>query len=304
MMSDNDSEIRSGGDDPPASELGPQRDGRESARRAYASKFDVPQALRAGAIAYRFGSNDIDAVQATKLRAVQNFAALRSAWMRNAVENDLDFGDRKHRWAMFVNGVGEDLQQARAEAVHAGIDAAEIEDAENAGSSGVSWDQQPAHRRLGRLEQLSEQLYHAESQAAEQREQVQDLTRRLETAQAAIDALGDHLTRNENSLRELLGDLVDADWQGPAPRKDPIPGLQSLTKLQNANVTLLLANLFDKSEPVSVTDEQLAVGRGISAAVEATLTDTDSPLHHDENPAPGPEHSTPPSADPGSGVGP
>ncbi|MFB7718230.1 MULTISPECIES: hypothetical protein [unclassified Nocardia] len=261
--------------------------------------------MRDGAIAHRFGSEDLDAVHAAKLKAVQDIACQLSAWMSDAVDNDLDIGDPAHRWAMFVNGITDDLQQARTDAADAGIDTADIDEAEKRGSTGVSWDHQPAHRRLGRLEHLSEQLYHAENHATEALEQIQDLTRQLEIAHAAIDALGDHLTRNENALRSLLVDLVDADWQGPVTGTDPgpRPPLASLNALRQVNATLVVANLLDTVD-ITPTEQQPTLGRRISSAVDAALPQTDSPAHHDQASSPESTNRASPTAEPEPGVDP
>ncbi|WP_405135469.1 hypothetical protein [Nocardia sp. NBC_01388] len=283
-MSDNTSDDPPGGANATGPARNPSTDRQDQVRRLYASKFDVPQELRGGALAHQFGIDDLDTVHASKLKAVQNAAFLRAAWMSHAVENDLDIGDRKHRWAMFVNGVGEDLHLARTEATHAGIELSDIEQAEYLGGSGVSWAQQPAHRQLGRLEHLSEQLFHADTRSAGHLEQIHDLRQQLETAHAAIDELGNHLTHNDTTIRVLLEQTVDADWQGPGTGRQMGSGLESLNTLREANEILATENAGDSCHTAAHNDQHLVAGRGISAAVDVALADPDPSTEHGEDP--------------------
>ncbi|MFE3228591.1 hypothetical protein [Nocardia sp. NPDC059228] len=249
----------------------------------------MPQALREGAIAHRFGADDIDAVHAAKLKAVQNAAFLRAAWMTNAVANDLDIGDPRPRWAMFVNGIAEDLHAARLDAAQAGVDSADIEHADKVGASGLAWEQQPAHRLLGRLEDLSHELYHLGSHNAEQAERIRHLTQRLDTAEAAIDALGDTVAQQEVSLRELLGEIVDHHWNTSRPETVNAP--QSLARLREANTILAAANTVDAALNVAESpDSGPPAGTDIGTAVEVALAGADPTTNED------PAHPAPPVA--------
>lgn len=257
----------------------PAGDPLAAVRRMYGSKFDVPQALREGAIAHRFGADDIDAVHAAKLKAVQNAAFLRAAWMTNAVANDLDIGDPRPRWAMFVNGIAEDLHAARIDAAQAGVDSADIEHADKVGASGLAWEQQPAHRLLGRLEDLSHELYHLGSHNAEQAERIRHLTQRLDTAEAAIDALGDTVAQQEVSLRELLGEVVDHHWNTSRPEVVHAP--QSLARLRDANTILAAANTVDALDLPQPRDSGAPAGTDIGTAVEVAMAGIDPPTSED-----------------------
>ncbi|MFE3795763.1 hypothetical protein KHQ06_24525 [Nocardia tengchongensis] len=248
-------------------------------RRLYGAKFEVPQALRDGAIAHRFGPGDIDAIHAAKLKAVQNAAFLRAAWMANAVANDLDISDPRPRWAMYVNGIAEDLHAARVDAAQAGVDSAAIDDADKIGSSGLAWDQQPAHRLLGRLEDLSHELYRLGNHNAEQAEQIRNLTQRLETAEAAIDDLGDTVSRQEVSLRELLGEVDDHHWING--RAEAVRELDSLAKLRHANTVLATANVVDALDAADPAEHRPQTGADIGTAVEVAMTGADPPIAED-----------------------
>ncbi|MEU6585900.1 hypothetical protein [Nocardia sp. NPDC046763] len=251
-------------------------------RRLYGAKFDVPQALRDGAIAHRFGPGDIDAIQASKLKAVQNAAFLRAAWMANAVANDLDISDPRPRWAMYVNGIAEDLHAARIDAAQAGVDSADIDNADKIGSSGLAWDQQPAHRLLGRLEDLSHELYHLGNHNAEQAELIANLTQRLETAEAAIDALGATVSQQEVSLRELLGEVDDHHWI--TSRAEAVHELESLAKLRHANTVLATATVVDALDASDRAEGRPQTGADIGTAVEVAMTGADPPIAEDPSP--------------------
>lgn len=264
-------------------------------RRLYNAKFDVPQALRDGAIAHRFGPGDIDAIHAAKLKAVQNAAFLRAAWMANAVANNLDISDPRPRWAMYVNGIAEDLHAARIDAAQAGVDATHIDDADKVGSSGLAWDQQPAHRLLGRLEDLSHELYQVGNHNADQAEQIRNLAERLETAEAAIDALGDTVSRQDVSLRELLGEVDDHHWI--TTRADAVRELDSLAKLRHANTVLATANVIDTLDARDPAEGCSQTGADIGTAVEVAMTGADPPVAEEPSPPAAPL-SEPPTAAP------
>ncbi|MFE3757927.1 hypothetical protein ACFXO9_26770 [Nocardia tengchongensis] len=257
-------------------------------RRLYASKFDVPQALREGAIAHRFGSADVDAIHAARLKAVQNAAFLRAAWMSTAVASDLDTGDPRPRWAMFVNGVVEDLQAARTEAAQAGVDSRDIDHADKIGSSGLTWDQQPAHRLLGRLEDLSQELYHHDRHAIEHQDRIRNLSERLETAEAAIEALSRTVAQQDISLSELVGEVVDHHWS--ITRPDSLHEPESLAKLREANAMLAAANALDTLDAPQSPDGRVNAGTEIGTAVDLAMTGIDPPA------TTGPILTTPPIA--------
>lgn len=244
-------------------------------RHLYAGKFAVPEALRAGAIAHRFGADDVDALHAAKLKAVQNSAFLRSVWMANAVDNDLDIADPKHQWGLFVNGITDDLQLARDEAKQAGIDSFDIDGAEAVGSGGAIWEGQPAHRLLGRLEQLSHELYDAEIRITDQNQQLEQVRAQLDTATALAGDLRKELRAAEHTMSELLGEIVDHGWLASRDRHSAEATPPWLDKLGEVNATLAAANIIDTAAAQLLPDKASAPGTGaqISDAIAAALTD-------------------------------
>lgn len=248
-----------------------------SVRRHFAARYERPAELRGGAIAHRFGAEDIDAVHARRLKDVQDRAFLRAAWVANAVANDFDTGDPKRQWALFSNGVTEDLAEAREQARQAGIDPREIDDAEAFGSAGHLWDRQPAHRRLGRLEHLSHQLYDAEQQMAAHQATISELAGQIEALRHTIEELHEDLAHHENTSRSLLSEVVDRQWLTGTTGRQQAPAPTWAQRLREANFTLALATLLDGSDANPQGAPQIPAhpdGQAISAAVDTALTES------------------------------
>ncbi|WP_153809780.1 hypothetical protein [Nocardia sp. SYP-A9097] len=231
-------------------------------------ELGVPQTPRESAIAHQYGSDDIDAVHAARLKAVQDTAFLHAA---RAAEAGADPAGQS---AVYTNKIGEDLRQARHAAERAGITLADIDHAETIGSGGTSWDQQPAHRLLGRLEQLSKQSYQWVGRAIEQNERIEDLTRQLHTAHTTIEELREDLAHTENTTRELLSDVTDHDWHNGTRRRDLAPASQWPQRLKDANTALAAANRLETLDPELPAPENFPIpgaGRDITDAIDAVL---------------------------------
>lgn len=252
----------------------------EQVHQLHTRKFTLPEYLRQGAIAHRYGPDDIDAIHAAKLKSVQNSAFLRAVWMANAVDNDLDTDDPKHQWGLFVNGVLDDLAHARADAEHAGLDRADIDHAEQLGSAGTIWERRPAHQRLGRLEQLSYELDDAETRLEAQQRQIDQLTGLLATAHAAAENLAEDLAHAQHTTLELLGEIVDRGWEASRHQRNPASISRWARMLREANATLAAATLVDGLSPTEADSvgQSAPPGAGmqISDAIDAAMIDPDN----------------------------
>ncbi|MBY8862024.1 hypothetical protein K7711_36495 [Nocardia sp. CA2R105] len=204
-------------------------------------------------------------MHAELLRRVQNAAFMRALWMQDAVEHNLDTADPHWQWAMFPNGIASDVHQARRAAENAHIPATDIAAAEELGSSGTPWHIQPAHQRLGRLEQLSRELYEAAERA-------EDLATRLNTAHITIAELHEDLAHSENTIRDLLNEVVDHDWATGNTRRNLHPAPDWPSALRQANTALWTANLLDALEPTPTpsTDDGPRTAESIDAALSGT----------------------------------
>ncbi|MGF6885953.1 hypothetical protein ABIA39_007534 [Nocardia sp. GAS34] len=184
----------------------------------------VPEELRLGAIAWRFGADDIDAVHAKALREVQNTAAVRYEWVGDAVAHDLEIGDPRWKWALYPNGVEDDVRIARRDAEHAGLADADIDAAEALGSEGVPWSQQPSHHHLGRIDLLSSEAYAAKVRSDSQQRLVYSFADRLQETLGVLDDVRQGAARAETMLATLANDLAATGLLNRAPADTPAPG--------------------------------------------------------------------------------
>jgi len=164
--------------------------------RLYRTKA-VPTEIRQGPITQIYGTRaDQDTVAARHLREVQNLAAMLTGTFGG------DALDEKP--AVRHQILTQALGQARRAAIAAGVPGADVQAAQDHGSRGVPWVQVPAHRYLGRIEQLTDQLaaaqrqsaylYHAASESYQREQNVERENARLRTCLAALTALAEDTT--------------------------------------------------------------------------------------------------------------
>ncbi|WP_040831645.1 hypothetical protein [Nocardia jiangxiensis] len=235
---------------------------REESRALFPPSEPVPAELRNGPIAHRFGAEDPDAVHAKLLRTVQDTSALRAAWVGDAVAHDLDSSDPSWRWALYPNGIDADVRDARACAEQGGVEATDIIEAEALGSAGVSWNDKPAHRHLGRIELLSSEVFDANNRAEAGRRLVGDLAERFDSLHKIIDTLSNGLVHARSMVNDLAEDLAAHGWPtrttGPAPEP---PGPDPISTAPDADTAT----------------ESVDGGHRIRDAVGAAMPDNDQP---------------------------
>ncbi|WP_280335684.1 hypothetical protein [Nocardia wallacei] len=254
-----------------------------------------PGAAHVSRLAQVFGPEDRDAVHATRLREVQHTAVVRAAWLADAVAHDLDTSDPTSQWALFTNGVEDDARAARARAEHAGVDTAAIAHAEELGSSGIDWAQQPADPMLARLEQLCHDLLVTERLVTAQHRHARELTEHHQRAQSVIEDLREDLAHAENALHNLLADATDHQWATGTRRRHPTSTPTWLTRLRDAQTALVAAPPALAAPPPDPAARGDAVG--IGDAVDTVLPDTGASAWPD-TPA---DQSSPDAAAPNAG---
>ncbi|RDI43569.1 hypothetical protein [Nocardia mexicana] len=227
-------------------------------------------------IAHRFGTDDPDAVHAARLRAVQDTAYLRAAWLAAATANDTRITGQKWQWAVFANGIDDDLSQARRDAERDGLTTDDIARAEHLGSNGTPWATQPAHRLLGRLEQLCVQLNISQQLAHAHHTHATEQTQQLATTHTTIEELREDLARADNTIHDLTAADVDHHWEtgNRQHHRDPAPRWPQ--QLRNAHTDIAAATVRDlidgpnqRADPARRGD-----GSGIGDAVDTALPDT------------------------------
>ncbi|WP_429426562.1 hypothetical protein [Nocardia sp. GAS34] len=119
----------------------------------------VPREFRDGPITQLYGARgEQDLAAARHLREVQNLAAMITGAIGGAVMDESP--------AVRQRILTQALEQARRAALAAAVPAWDIEVAAEHGSRGVPWVQAPAHRYLGRIEQLTDELAAAQQESA------------------------------------------------------------------------------------------------------------------------------------------
>lgn len=218
------------------------------------------------ALAVRFGSDDPDAVRATALRAVQDSVKRYIDWQHHPAPDTSTAGPVEWRLTA-INGIEDDLRRAYLDAVRSGAPISEIDTAHDLGLAGVSWDQQPAHPVLGRLEHLAHELTLAEARAGNDRARIRELENELEHAHTRIETLSEDLAHARNTSVSQTEELVDADWLTGHRHHNTEPSPQPARALAQSNAELALANDIDAAERAASFD----TGGGISAAIDTAL---------------------------------
>ncbi len=237
---------------------------------ASASRAVPPTAFRsrtvASALAVRFGPDDPDAVRATALRAVQDSVKRYIDWQHHPAPDTSTAGPGEWRLTA-INGIEDDLRRAYLDAVRNGVPISEIDTAHDLGLAGVSWDQQPAHPLLGRLEHLAHELTLAEARAGNDRARIRELENELDHAHTRIETLSEDLAHARNTITRQTEELVDADWVTGHRHHNTEPGPQPARALAQSNAELALANHIDALEHAPSLD----TSDGISAAIDTAL---------------------------------
>ncbi|WP_280362813.1 hypothetical protein [Nocardia wallacei] len=180
------------------------RDPAEQLLRRLYRDAAIPPALRDGPIVHTYRDADTDADHARRLREIQNLAAILAGGAEEVVLDDHD--DTRH--AILTTA----LNQARHHAAAAGVPPADIALAYEVGRSGLPWTEHPAHRLLGRIEQLTDALQHAQDQNAALDALLEAAHRRERDADATIDRLRRRIALRDNTLRGIIGaGRVDVD---------------------------------------------------------------------------------------------
>ncbi|WP_181064106.1 hypothetical protein [Nocardia nova] len=221
----------------------------------------------ASPLAVRFGPDDPDAVRATALRAVQDAMKRYIDWQQHpAPDTTTTAGSGEWRLTA-INGIEDDLRRAYLDAVHGGVPISDIDTAHDLGLAGVGWDQQPAHRLLGRLEHLAHALTLAEARAGTDRTRIRDLEHELGQAKARIESLSEDLAHARNTIANQTEELVDAEWRTGHRHHNVEPGPQSVRALARMNAELALANEIDALQRGSATDTSGGIGTAIDTAL-------------------------------------
>ncbi|NKY87553.1 hypothetical protein [Nocardia veterana] len=221
----------------------------------------------ASPLAVRFGPDDPDALRATALRAVQDSMKRYIEWQQHpAADTTTEAGPGEWR-VTAINGIEDDLRRAYLDAVHSGVPISDIDTAHDLGLAGVGWDQQPAHRLLGRLEYLAHALTLVEARAGADRTRIRDLEHELAQANARIEALTEDLAHAYNTITDQAEELVDAEWLAGHRHHNVEPGPQPAHALARMNAELALANEIDTLDPTLLTDTSGGIGTAIDTAL-------------------------------------
>ncbi|WP_146100851.1 hypothetical protein [Nocardia nova] len=220
----------------------------------------------ASPLAVRFGPDDPDAVHAIALRAVQDSMKRYIDWQHREPPDATAAGPGEWR-VTAINGIEDDLRRAYLDAVHAGVPIHEIDTAHELGRAGVGWDQQPAHRLLGRLERLAHELTLAEAHRGTDRNRIRDLEHELDRAHTHNADLTEDLAHARNTILRQTEEIVDADWLTGNRHHNTAPGPQPDRALAQTNAELALANDIDALDHTTSTD----ISRGIGAAIDTAL---------------------------------
>ncbi|MBY8858621.1 hypothetical protein K7711_19235 [Nocardia sp. CA2R105] len=200
-------------------------------------RMAVPPALYDGPVTQTYGRRAADdAVAAARLRQVQNLAAITAGHIEGVVLDD----DPTNRQQLLAAA----LAHACHAATTAGITEDHIHAARELGESGVPWAHAPAHRYLGRIEQLTAELADAHTGST------------VLAMVAAQSLQREHQARTEiTALREQLAQPTSDPTHAPGSVEAGAPRLRAVPSPQQ--------------QPVSDSDVRLE-GAGIQDAVTAT----------------------------------
>ncbi|WP_433664658.1 hypothetical protein ACQPW1_22460 [Nocardia sp. CA-128927] len=191
---------------------------------------------------------DQQTVHAALLREVQNLAAehtrLADDW---PVSSEARQGHIERLERLLAG-----LNQARLDALDAGVNDTDIEAARRAGLEGIRWSDKPAHAQLGQIEQLTAQRDAALSDAAHLREEIESLRHQLEhrtpgaetevalpvsTAAPVGSAIGaeDSGGAIDAAIDAALPESSGAEWDPPASA-EPLESTQQAELGQELNL--------------------------------------------------------------------
>ncbi|WP_063014252.1 hypothetical protein [Nocardia kruczakiae] len=241
----------------------------------------------ASPLAVRFGPDDPDAVHAIALRAVQDSMKRYIDWQHQQPSDGIAAGPGEWR-VTAINGIEDDLRRAYLDAVQAGVPISQIDTAHDLGRAGVGWDQQPAHRLLGRLEHLAHALTLAEAHRGTDRTRIRDLEHELDRAHTRNTDLTEDLAHARNTIANQTEELVDAEWQTGHRHHNVEPGPQSVRAHARMNAELALANEIDALQRGSATD----TSGGIGTAIDTALPGHPGNWPHTTDPDTGPTPAT------------
>ena len=175
----------------------------------------VPPALYDGPVTQTYGRRAAqDAVAAARLREVQNLAAIIAGHIDSVTLDD----DTTTRQQLLAAA----LAHACGAAAAAGIADEHIQAAQELGESGVPWAHAPAHRYLGRIEQLTAELADAHTDATVLAMVAAQSLQREHQARTEIAALREQLTHTTTGPTHTLSSAEAAT----APRLRAVPSPQ------------------------------------------------------------------------------
>lgn len=253
----------------------------------------VPHEERIGPITQDYGPRaDDDALHAARLREIQNLAALRARILGERTEEPLRDSDNAR-----VSMVDVALTQSRLRAERDGVPVHDIGIAIEVGLTGKSWVQEPSHRWLGRIEQLTSELTRAHEHGNAQRDLLTTFVERIAAAESANTKLSEQLAANDTYIRDLWAQVTDAEWllgsrvtavDWPSTLRELTSGHDTGTDHDRASTGLA---------PAGELDSDIGTGREIDSAIQSAVApDTDSNWDHEESWRP----TTPPELDTGS----
>jgi len=254
--------------------------------RARYAPGPVPEEVRDGAIGWRFGHDDPDAVHAKAIRAVQDTSAIRAEWIGEAVEHGLGTSDPSWKWALYPNGVDDDVRAARHQAEQAGVAETELAAAEQLGSEGVPWSQRPSHPHLGRIDLLSGEVHAAGIRSDNQQRLVYSIAERVDDILATLDEVRQSAARTEAKVAALAEDLTATGLLSRNRADTPAPGHSAETTPAPPNTTGMREHADDRGP-----DGGHKIGDAVDAAMpEGTAWPTDqtpNPATYDREPVAG-----------------
>ncbi|WP_157116970.1 hypothetical protein [Nocardia vaccinii] len=178
----------------------------------------VPPWLRDGPVTQTYGRRAAhDAIAAARLREVQNLAAITAGHVQGVTLDD----DPDTQQQLLAAALGHACQAAAA----TGIADEHIQAARDLGESGVPWVHAPAHRHLGRIEQLTAELAAAHTSSTVLALVAAQALQREHHARTAIATLRDQLTHPAPTIASA--DAAPAEraaprlWAVPTPQETP-----------------------------------------------------------------------------------
>ncbi|WP_416566103.1 hypothetical protein [Nocardia testacea] len=167
----------------------------------------LPHDMRTGPVTADYGARALeDARHAARLREVQNLAAVRSQAGRQGT-------GRTTVRKLDTSSLDTALTEARTLARDAGVAADDIAAAEAAGAGGATWMEAPAHRWLGRIEQLTDELAHVQENLHLQKKLLSSMVERTAAAESTVARQAEELAHTDNYIRSIWDTLSAAEWE-------------------------------------------------------------------------------------------